>query len=75
MLTDRLMDEVFLVEQIAGEITDTEQRVRLSMMANRIRRIVDDLAQMPVHVPPLRLVREATVIRGPWPTRETGAVA
>ena len=62
MITDRLMDEVFLVEQIAGEITDTEQQVRLSMMANRLRRIVDDLADMPVHVPPLRLVSGGKVV-------------
>lgn len=65
MITNRLMDEAFLVEQIAGEITDTEQRVRLSMMANRLRNYVDDLAQMPVFVPPPRLVHSVTVI--PFP--------
>lgn len=69
MIPERLIDEAILAEQIAGEIADTEQRVRLTMMANRLRRISDDIAQMPVYVPPLRLVRDTTVIRGPLADR------
>lgn len=72
MIPERLIDEAILAEQIAGEIADTEQQVRLAMMASRLRHIADDIAQMPVYVPPLRLVRDTTVIRGPWADRAEG---
>lgn len=51
MILERLIDEAILAEQIAGEIVDTEQRMRLQMQANRLRRIADEVAQMPVFVP------------------------